>query len=581
MRWSETYIPTLRETPAEAELASHRFLLRGGYIRKLAAGIYSYLPLMQRVLLKVTQIVREEMDRAGAREVLMPVLQPAELWQVTDRWQTVGRELMRMRDRHDRDLVLGGTHEEVVTAMVAGELKSYRQMPLNLYQIQVKFRDEIRPRFGLMRGREFYMKDAYTFDVDEASQAVSYQKMVDAYFATFHRMGLDVTMVDSDTGAMGGKRAHEFMMRVATEGGEATILSCDRCDYAANVEKAENAGGAHAPGNGSAPLTKVDTPRQCTVEDVTAFLGVGAERLIKTLLYVADDAPVAVLLRGDRTLNALKLQHALGATVLDMATPDVIQKVTGAPVGFAGPVGLKGVRIVADWEVPGVVDGVTGANEKDVHYKGVQYGRDFQAAELVDLRDAESGEPCPRCDRGRLETYSGIEVGNTFMLGTKYSTALGANFTDEKGQEKPCVMGSYGIGITRTAQAAVESGHDDKGIVWPYSIAPYQVMVLPLNVRKAEIRTAAEQVYAELQAGGFEVLLDDRDERGGVKFNDADLIGIPLQVIVGDRGLKEGKIEIKVRATGDRHLAALEEVTATCSRLAALLASGRGEGAEA
>jgi prolyl-tRNA synthetase len=588
VRWSKAYIPTLRETPAEAELASHRFLLRGGYIRKLAAGVYTYLPLMQRVLLKVTQIVREEMNRAGAQEILMPVLQPAELWMQTGRWQTLGRELMRMKDRHERDMVLGGTHEEVVTFTLAGELRSYRQMPQNLFQIQVKFRDEIRPRFGLMRGREFYMKDAYSFDVDEAAHSVSYQKMTDAYFAAFKRMGLDARMVESDTGAMGGKRAHEFMVRVETEGGEAIILACDTCDYAANEEKATSgtskptltgptlAGGVPVLGEShpkgwATKLEKVATPNQRTVEEVTAFLNVTPERLIKTLLYIADGKPVAALVRGDRTLNEVKLKNALSAIVLEMAPPERIAEITGAPVGFAGPVGLDGVRIVADYEIAGIADGVTGGNEADMHYTGVQWGRDFEASTLADLRNAEPGEPCPKCGKGHLIKYAGIEVGNTFMLGTKYSEALGAKFLDESGAEKPCIMGSYGIGITRSAQAAVESGHDENGIIWPYSIAPYHVLVLPVNMAKPELVEAAENIYADLSSAGFEVLFDDRNERGGVKFKDADLIGVPIQLIVGERGLAQGEVEVKIRKTGERKNVAPAKLAETCRELAKAL----------
>lgn len=574
MRWSQTYIPTLRESPAEAELVSHRYLLRAGYIRKLAAGVYNYLPLMQRVLRKVSNVVREEMDRSGALEVLLPVLQPAELWERTGRRQVVGKELMRMKDRHDRDLVLGGTHEEVITDMVAGELKSYRQLPLNLYQIQVKFRDEIRPRFGLLRGREFYMKDAYSFDVDDAGLAVAYEKMVNAYFAAFRRMGLNVDKVESDTGAMGGKRAHEFMVRVTTEGGEADILSCPDCAYAANLEKAEvKSSGASAHGQGA--LQKVPTHNARTIEEVTAFLKVGPERLIKTLIYVADGVPVAALVRGDRELNEVKLKNALHVVELELAGPEVIERVTGAPIGFAGPVGLSGVRILADLELSFVADGVTGANAADTHYTGVQMGRDYKA-ETLDLRNAVAGDDCPRCGKGPLQQFKGIEVGNTFMLGTKYSTALGAIFLDESGKERPCVMGSYGIGITRTAQAAVESFHDEAGIVWPWALAPYQILLLPLNVRNAALLETSERMYDELTQAGFEVLLDDRDERGGVKFNDADLVGIPVQVILGERGLAAGKAEVKVRRTGRRQEVPFSELTSHLGQLAQELSAPAG-----
>jgi len=575
VRWSQTYIPTLRESPAEAELASHRYLLRAGYIRKLAAGVYNYLPLMQRVLLNVTRVVREEMDRSGALEVLLPVLQPTELWERTGRHQVVGKELMRLKDRHQRDLVLGGTHEEVVTHLVAGELKSYRQLPLNLYQIQVKFRDEIRPRFGLLRGREFYMKDAYSFDADEAGLVVAYEKMVRAYFAAFRRMGLNVDQVESDTGAMGGQRAHEFMLRVSTEGGEADILSCPSCGYAANLEKAEAGTGSDAV-QGSSPLEIVDTPGARTVEEVTACLGVGPDRLIKTLIYMADGVPVVALVRGDRELNEVKLKNALHAVELELAESAVIERVTGAPVGFAGPVGLSKVRILADFELAGVSDGVTGANRADAHYTGVQYGRDYTAESLLDLRNAVAGDLCTRCRKGRLEQFKGIEVGNTFMLGTKYSAALGAVFLDEAGKERPCVMGSYGIGITRTAQAAVEAFHDEAGILWPWALAPYHIQLLPLNVRNAELVSMAERMYSELQDAGFEVLLDDRDERGGVKFKDADLVGVPVQVILGERGLASGQAEVKVRRSGQRQEVPLSGLTSHLKALASELASPAG-----
>ena len=575
MRWSQTYIPTLRESPAEAELVSHRYLLRAGYIRKLAAGVYNYLPLMQRVLLNVTRVVREEMDRSGAQEVLLPVLQPTELWERTGRHQVVGKELMRLKDRHERNLVLGGTHEEVVTHLVAGELKSYRQLPLNLYQIQVKFRDEIRPRFGLLRGREFYMKDAYSFDADEAGLAVAYEKMVRAYFAAFRRMGLNVDQVESDTGAMGGQRAHEFMVRVTTEGGEADILSCPSCGYAANLEKAE-AGTLQDPLQGAAPLKVVDTPGARTVEEVTSFLGATPDRLIKTLVYVADGVPVVALVRGDRELNEVKLKNALKCVELELASSEVIERVTGAPVGFAGPVGLSRARILADFELALVTDGVTGANRADAHYTGVQYGRDYSAESLLDLRNATMGDSCPRCRKGRLEQFKGIEVGNTFMLGTKYSVALGAVFLDESGKERPCIMGSYGIGITRTAQAAVEAFHDEAGILWPWALAPYQIQLLPLNVRNPELLSTAERLYTELKNEGFDVLLDDRDERGGVKFKDADLVGIPVQVILGERGLAAGQVEVKVRRSGQRQEVPLPGLLGHLKALAAELSAPAG-----
>jgi len=551
MRWTQTYIPTLRETPTEAELISHQLLLRAGYIRKLSAGVYIYLPLMQRVIEKFEKIVREEMNKAGAIEITMPVLHPAEIWQETGRYYTVGKEQMRLKDRHQHELVLGGTHEEIVTFLLKGELKSYRQLPINLYQIQVKFRDEIRPRFGLMRGREFIMKDAYSFDADEKSFDISYRKMVDAYFAIFQRAGLDTKKVESDTGAMGGRAAHEFMLIVNTEGGEETIMFCDKCDYAANIEKATFRE-ADPPEIDDTLMNpkEVDTPNASTIEEVTAFLKVDARQLVKTLIYVVDGKPVAALIRGDRELNLTKLKNQLKAIELESASASIVEEVTGCPVGFAGPVGLKNIPIIVDPEITRLRNFIVGANKNEKHILNVNIGRDFKASAVADLINAVEGESCPNCD-GRLIARKGIEVGNTFMLGTKYSQSLGAGFLDAEGNERPFIMGSYGIGITRTPQAAIEKYHDDKGIIWPKNIAPYLVEIIPLNYEKSSHKEAAEQIYAELVNNGVDCLLDDRAERAGVKFNDADLIGIPLRIIIGDRSLKEGKVELKSRKGDD------------------------------
>jgi prolyl-tRNA synthetase len=568
MKLSEYYIPTLRDDPAEAEIASHRLLLRAGYIRKLAAGVYSYLPLMQRVLLKITNIVREEMNRAGAVEILMPVLIPAELWQQSGRWETFGPELMKAKDRHDRDLILGGTHEEVVTHLVKGELRSYRQLPKNLYQIQTKFRDEIRPRFGLMRGREFIMKDAYSFDKDEAGLKQSYQKMLDAYKKVFDRCGLETKMVESDTGAMGGTAAHEFMVTVDTEGGENVIFHCDNCDYAANMDKASSLEEkVQEDGGSQKSLEKVATPGAKTVEEVTSFLKVPARKLSKTLLYKMDGSMVAAMIRGDRQINEIKLKNVLGCIQLEMADAEAVRKATGAEVGFAGPVGLKGIKIIADEEIPNLLNFVAGANQNDYHFTNVNAGRDFNIDQVAEIRCAQEGERCPRCKSGRLSTSRGIEVGNTFMLGTKYSQSLGATFSDLDGQEKPFIMGSYGIGITRSAQAAVEKFHDDKGMIWPVSIAPFAVEILPLNMADEEQKNAAFQIYQSMEEEGLEVLLDDRDERAGVKFNDADLIGLPLRVNVGAKSLKQGKVEIYIRKTKELSLVPTEKVVETCREL--------------
>ncbi len=544
MLWSQTFIPTLRDDPADAVIDSHKLLVRAGYIRQLTAGVYNYLPLMHRSLQRIMTIIRDEMDAAGGIEVTMPVLHPAELWQKSGRWDVVGKEQMRMKDRHQRDLVLGGTHEEVVTWIVRGELRSYRQLPKNIYQIQVKFRDEKRPRFGLMRGREFIMKDAYTFDVDTKGLQRAYDNMANTYFKIFRRCGFDIKMVESDVGAMGGTGAHEFMVLVNTQGGEEVILSCDHCEYSANVEKATSIVMTDEPSH-EEPKEKgmVFTPGMKTVEEVTSFLKVGPEKLVKTLLYQADGETVAALIRGDRDINEIKLKNHLRCLELEMAPPEVVTRVTGATVGFAGPIGLKGIRIIADTEVRVMRNFVVGANKDDTHIINVNL-QDFDVEGYAEIRKAEAGEICPRCNQGRLQAYSGIEVGNIFQLGTKYSEALGANFIDADGNERPFVMGSYGIGVTRTAQAAIEAFHDAKGIIWPKNIAPYDFLIVLLGIDDPRQKEVAFGIYDELQKKGYSVLLDDRDERPGVKFNDADLIGIPIRIAVGEKGLKEGKIEI-------------------------------------
>lgn len=571
MRWSQTYIPTLRENQSDAELVSHQLLLRGGYIRKLASGIYLYLPLMQRVIEKFSKIVREEMNAAGALEITMSVLCPADVWRQTGRYDTVGKELMKMKDRHEHEMVLCGTHEETVTNLVAGELKSYRQLPMNLYQIQVKFRDEIRPRFGLMRGREFIMKDAYTFDATLESQKESYQKMVDAYFKIFKRAGLEVLKVESDTGAMGGSNAHEFMLLVDTNGGEETILHCPSCNYAANEEKAVFKDlNKPEPDSEEYTVETVDTPGAATIEEVTAFLKVDSTRLVKTLIYMADEKPVAALVRGDRDVNEIKLKNILGAIELEMATPGQIEEITGAPVGFAGPVGLKNVTIIVDPLVTELKNFVVGANAKEQHIINANYERDFKATKVSDITTARQNDGCPHCD-GKMNAKSGIEVGNTFMLGTKYSEALGAKFLDANGEEHPIIMGSYGIGITRTPQAALEKYFDDKGIIWPVGIAPYLVEIIPLNLTKENIAEAAEKIYSELQEAGIEVILDDRPERAGVKFNDADLIGMPIRVTIGDKSLKEGKVEVKLRSSDTVELVEVETIVGYIKKIAQTL----------
>ncbi|UCE65502.1 MAG: proline--tRNA ligase [Candidatus Zixiibacteriota bacterium] len=567
MRWTKTYIPTLREDPADAVIDSHKLLLRAGLVRQLTAGVYTYLPLMQKVLQKIVEIVREEMDASGAIEVTMPVLHPAEIWQKSGRWEVLGKEQMRMKDRHNRDLVLGATHEEAITTMVRGELKSYRQVPMNMYQIQVKFRDEIRPRFGLMRGREFIMKDAYTFDVDEAGLKVAYNKMAEAYYKIFTRCGFKIKMVESDVGAMGGTGAHEFMVLVDTAGGEEVILACERCDYAANIERATSLVMSDEPSKESKKeKALVHTPNMKTVEEVTSFLKVGPERLIKTLLYQSDGETVAALIRGDRDINEIKLKNHLRCLELEMSPPDIVMKVTGALVGYAGPIGLSGVRIIADPEVKSMVNFVVGANKDDTHIINVNIN-DFTIDEVTEIRKAEAGEICPRCNQGRLSAYSGIEVGNIFMLGTKYSKALDAMYVDAEGNEKPFVMGSYGIGITRTAQAAIEAFHDKKGIIWPKTIAPYDFHIIPINIEDEEQKRISFDLYEKLKELGFSVLIDDRNERPGVKFNDADLVGIPVRISVGERGLKEGAVEIVIRRTMEVEKAPVEKAASRATEI--------------
>jgi prolyl-tRNA synthetase len=545
MRTSQLLLPTLREDPGEAETVSHRLMLRAGLIRKVAAGIYTYLPLGLRIIRKVEQIVREEMNRAGAQELLMPIASPAELWRETGRWGYYGKELIRFKDRHERDFCLGPTHEEVITDLFRREVRSYRQLPLNFYQIQTKFRDEIRPRFGLMRGREFIMKDAYSFDKDEAAARLSYQKMYDAYHHIFARCGLNFRAVEADTGLIGGTSSHEFMVLADT--GEETVVYSEPGTYAANVERAEVLPPNDESKEALLPLRSVNTPGCRTVEEVTKFLKVDASKLVKTLLYSTGSETVAVLIRGDHDANEIKLKRLLGVTDVELAGPAIVEKMTGAPVGFAGPVGLN-VRIVADHAVKSSANIVVGGNRLDTHLVDVNCPRDFQVEQFADLRNARAGDPSPRKD-GILKTTKGIEVGHVFMLGTKYSQAMNASFLDPNGKECLAVMGCYGIGIGRTAAAAVEQNHDDKGIVWPFPIAPFHVHLISLGQSAAVIDTATT-VYAALEAVGLEVLWDDRDERAGVKFNDADLIGAPYQVIVGDKGLAEGLLEVKSRNTG-------------------------------
>ncbi len=555
MRYSKMLLPTTKETPSEAEVVSHQLLLRGGFIRKLTSGVYTYLPLGLAAVQKVGQIVREEMNRAGAQELLMPMVQPADLWRESGRWQKYGSELLRFTDRHDRESCLGPTHEEVITDLARRELQSYRQLPMNLYQIQTKFRDEIRPRFGLMRGREFVMKDAYSFDVSDEAAGESYEKMYKAYHRVFQRCGLDFRAVEADTGTIGGSFSHEFMVLAQT--GEDTLVTCEKCSYAANVEKAKIVlSNEKAPAGELEELKKVDTPGMKKVEIVADFLKASPADFIKTMVFFADDEPVAVLVRGDREVQPVKLKNLLGATEVELAADDEVFKKTKLPVGYLGPVDLP-IKIVADQEVMAMQNCISGANEKQCHLTGVQPGRDFIPAMIGDLRQITSEDSCPSCG-GPLSLPEGIEVGHIFKLGTAYSEAMKATFQDSEGQEKNFVMGCYGIGVSRVVAAAIEQNHDQNGIVFPLPLAPFQVILLNLGVNNEDITRAAEQLYQDLQARGVEVLYDDRDERPGSKFKDADLIGIPFRMTVGKTFEKEGNIEIRTRRDGQTETVTFE-----------------------
>jgi prolyl-tRNA synthetase len=550
MRLSQYPLNTVKETPAEAEVISHQLMLRAGLIRRLAAGLYSWLPLGLRTLRKAERIIREEMDRAGALELLMPAIQPAELWQETGRWDHFGPELLRLKDRHDRAFCVGPTHEEVVTDIARRELKSYRQLPVNFYQIQGKFRDEIRPRFGVMRAREFLMKDAYSFHADEASLQQGYEAMYDAYSRIFTRMKLDFRAVKADTGAIGGSASQEF--HVLASSGEDAIAFSDADDYAANLEMAEALPPAQPRPAPQQSLQKVATPGVRTIEELTAFLGVPAAQCVKTLLVDGSDGGlVALLVRGDHELNAVKAQKLPGvASPLRMAGAERIAALTGSAPGFLGPVGLT-CPVHADHAVLALADFVCGANEPDAHLTGVNWERDIGPVTAADLRNVVEGDPSPS-GTGRLKIVRGIEVGHIFQLGRKYSESMQATVLDESGRAVPLWMGCYGIGVTRVVAAAIEQNHDERGIIWPEPLAPFQVVLVPLNLQKSpRVREVAEKLYAELQQAGVEVLLDDRDARPGVKFADAELLGIPHRVVVADRGLEAGRLEYRHRRATD------------------------------
>ncbi len=543
MRMSKLLMPTLREVPAEAEIPSHQLLLRAGFIRKLAAGIYSYLPLGMKTLHKVEKIVREEMDRAGAQELLMSALLPAEAYQASGRWEVFGPSMFKLQDRNNRDFCLGPTHEELFTQCVIDNVKSYKEYPMTLYQIQTKYRDEGRPRFGLMRTREFIMKDAYSFDLNAEGLDSSYEKMYNAYCRIFKRLGLDFTIVDADSGAMGGSGSQEFMVKSPV--GEDGIAYCDDCGYAANYEKCECIPVEVPQIEGDFELEKIETPNAHTIDELVSSLGMGAENFAKTIIYAADDKYIAAMVRGDREVNEVKLKNLVGCTDdLELAPPAVVRDLTHAEVGFAGPIGLD-ISVYADKEVAMMKNFVVGANETDMHYKNVVFGRDFEPTVVADIRVVETGDTCPKCG-GKIKSEQGIEVGHIFKLGTKYSDALGLKYLDEDGKQQTVIMGCYGIGVTRCVAAAVEQLHDDNGIIWPVSIAPYEAIIVPANFKNEEQAAEAEKLYETLCDMGIDTLIDDRKERAGVKFKDADLLGIPVRITVGKK-ISEGIVEYKER----------------------------------
>lgn len=561
MRTSNLYAPTLRETPAEAEVISHRLMLRAGMIRKAAGGLYTYLPLAWRTLRKIMQIVREEMDAAGGQEIAMPIVQPAEIWQETGRWSVYGDEMFRVNDRHGRNFCLGPTHEEMITTLIRDEVRSYKQLPLLLYQIQNKYRDEIRPRFGLMRGREFIMKDLYSFDKDQAGMDESYKKMYDAYWRIFERIGLKFRPVEADNGAIGGGHSHEFT--VLADAGESNIVYCDKCDYAASDEKAELLPITQEQEE-MQPLTKVATPEAHTIELLVNFLKCDIKRTIKAVAFQTEkDEVVLAFVRGDHDVNEVKVINAVGAIDLHMAEDDAIREAGGMP-GFMSPIGIKkGTKVIVDTTIMNMFNAVSGANEKDTHYTGVNPARDFDKNEIIvtDIRLIKDGDPCPRCG-GTVHMTRGIEAGQVFTLGTKYSKALHATYLDEQGKEQLLMMGCYGIGVSRTMAAAIEQCNDKDGIIWPRSIAPYEVVVVPVNAKAAGQLELAEEIYEELKKAGVDVIIDDRKERAGVKFKDCDLIGYPLRITVGPKAVENDTIELKVRRNGETAEAGKADVVA-------------------
>jgi prolyl-tRNA synthetase len=557
MRWSKSYLPTYKETPKDAEIPSHQLMLRAGMIRSLTAGVYSFLPLGYRVLRRVEAIVREEMDRIGSQEVQMPVLHPAELYEETGRMKNFGEILFQLKDRRGRVFALGPTHEEVVTDIARAEIKSYKQLPQTLYQILVKFRDEFRPRFGVMRAREFMMKDAYSFHASDESLQETYVAMAGAYRRILERCGLEGVQVQAESGAIGGDINEEFI--VLADAGESALFRCPSCGYAANDERAVSSGPAMLEKEPSAKMVKVATPGQHTVDEVSAFFKVSPQRLVKTLLYKSKGRDIAALVPGDRELNEIKLARALDDPDARPMTPEEIEKLTGAPVGFAGPVGLK-ATIIAD-ELLSAYDGlIVGANANDAHLRGVKMGRDFQVNQTARMSMVIAGDRCSSCGKGELALQRGVEIGHIFKLDTKYSKAMRATFLDHDGQERPFIMGCYGFGVSRAVAATIEQHHDEKGIRWPKSLAPFHVVVTPLNLNDPVTVSTMERVYADLRAAGFDVLLDDRDLRPGPKFKDAELIGVPLRVTLGERNLKDRNCEVYLRLEDKTEIVALGDV---------------------
>ena len=570
MRTSRFFLATLKETPADAEIISHQLMLRAGLIRQVASGIYNWLPLGLRVLGKVESVVREEMNRAGAQEVLLPAVQPAELWRESGRWDDYGPELLRFTDRHQRDFCFGPTHEEVITTLARSTIRSYRQLPINLYQVQTKFRDEIRPRFGVMRSREFIMKDAYSFDRDTQGMAESYQTMYDAYTRVFKRLGLETQAVEADSGTIGGNFSHEF--HVMADSGEDAIALCSPCDYAANVEKVDLARPVSSRAPPSEKMSEVDTPNQHTISDLCDFLEVHAEKTVKTLVVQgASGTPIALILRGDHELNSVKAEFLDEvAKPLRMASAEAIHNATGASPGSIGPVGLK-IPMIVDHSAGVLADFVCGANRDDVHLTGVNWGRDLPDPTTQDIRQAVNGDPCPTDSKKEIQVRRGIEVGHVFQLGTKYSEALDATYLDANGRNQPLYMGCYGIGITRIVAAAIEQNHDDNGIVWPPPLAPFDVCIVPIGLKKSpKVAQVVEELYKELVDAGFEVLLDDREERPGVMFSEMDLIGIPHRIVVGERGLTNGSVEYRNRASGESADYPLDGLVTTLQTIASL-----------